>query len=68
MKQEFWKSIPFWVVVVTNVVAVVVLIVSDTPVSATQIVTQAGVSIITILGAANNPTNPAGFGANEVIK
>lgn len=68
MKQEFWKSIPFWIVVVTNIVAVVVLMVSKDSVSATQIVTQIGVALVTILGAANNPTNPLGFGANEVPK
>ena len=61
MKQEFWKSIPFWVVVVTNIVAILVLVVSAENVTLVNVIGQAVIAVITTLGAANNPTNPRGL-------
>jgi len=63
VKQPFWKSIPFWGVVVTSIVPVAVRIASGADTA--EIITLIGVALLAILGAANNPTNPVGFGANK---
>jgi RsiW-degrading membrane proteinase PrsW (M82 family) len=68
MKQAFWKSIPFWVVVVTNLMGILVLLVSAENVTLVNVIGQAILAVITTLGAANNPTNPQGFGANTPIE
>jgi len=66
MKQEFWKSIPFWVVVVTNLMGILVLLVSAENVTLVNVIGQAIIAVITTIGAANNPYNPQGFGANTL--
>jgi len=65
VKQSPFKSLVFWGQVVTSVAGVVYLVV--TPDAAT-IIKAAVAAILSIFGAfsaANNATNPVGFGANE---
>lgn len=64
IQQKFYKSLSFWTVVITSVSALAVRIASGA--TLVEIITQLGVTIIAILGAANNPTNPDGFGANTI--
>jgi len=68
LKQAFWKSIPFWVVVVTNLMGILVLLVSAENVTLVNVIGQAILAVITTLGAANNPYNPQGFGANTPLE
>jgi len=65
VKQSPLKSLVFWGQVITSIAGVVYLVV--TPDAAT-IIKAAVAAILAIFGAfaaANNATNPTGFGANK---
>jgi len=66
IKQSPFKSLVFWGQVITSVAGVVYLVV--TPDAAT-VIKAAVAAILAIFGAfaaANNATNPDGFGANKI--
>lgn len=64
-KQKFWKSYVFWIALITSAAGVVVVALPETKPIVDAFV--AGIIlIINALANANNPTNPEGFGANEV--
>jgi uncharacterized membrane protein YcaP (DUF421 family) len=68
MEQKWYESKVFWCVVVVNIGAIVALFVAVEKVSMVQVIVAAIVAIINSFGAANNPFNKTGFGANEVPK
>ena len=63
MKQVFWKSYVFWIALITSIAGVVAVAVPETQPMVDAIVAGI-VMIINAFAAANNPTNPQGFGAN----
>jgi hypothetical protein len=51
-----------------NLMSIAKIFLYDREITAINIIGTAIIAIVSIYAAANNPTNPIGFGANEVKK
>ena len=64
--QKWWFSPVFILSVFSKVAVVLALFLSAWQLNVATIIVAAVAGIIQVISDANNPTNPKGFGANEI--
>ena len=68
IKQNWWNSPVTLTAIFTQVLLIAGLFITVDNLNIIQVIGTSVIAIIAVIAAANNSTNPIGFGANEAKK